>query len=92
MVYREALITGRPIITTDHGGFSGSDWLDDYGYKIPTGNEQALAKALSLIRSNIALFDCERISSTCLQSCSADKVGNVVEHYLNVAVQENELY
>ena len=83
MVYREALVTGRPIITTDHGGFSCNDWHDCYGYKIPVGDMDALVD--SLISAYLTKRDGELISKICLNDCSAEKIGNIVEYYLEKA-------
>jgi glycosyltransferase involved in cell wall biosynthesis len=87
MVYREALITGRPIITTDHGGFSGTDWHNTYGYKINIDAEDELIVALKEMRKNIDNFDTKKISKTCELNCSAVIVGNKIENILFGAIR-----
>lgn len=82
MVYREALITGRPIITTDHGGFSGSDWHNIYGYKVPVGDERVLAESLSKMTIEASSYNHKLISTTCMNDCSAERVGDKIERIL----------
>ena len=88
MVYREALITGRPIITTDHGGFSGSDWHECYGYKIPVGDEETLVSKLRSAVARGTTYNYKEISETCMKDCSAEKVGDLVENYLKYAIKK----
>ena len=74
LVYREALATGRPIITTDHGGFSGADWHDAYGYKVPVDDVPALAERLKQMTVEYETFDLEAISGLCLEDCAPQKI------------------
>lgn len=89
MVYREALITGRPIITTNHGGFSGCDWHDEYGYLIPVGDEIALVNSLKSMVKEYSNFNNQMISSLCSRDCSADIVGDQIEYYLDTAYKKH---
>lgn len=89
MVYREALITGRPIITTNHGGFSGSDWHDEYGYIIPVGDEIALVNSLKKMVKEYSNFNPQMISSVCARGCSADVVGDKIDYYLHTAYKKH---
>ena len=82
IVYREALVTGRPIITTDHEGFEYGQWHDEYGYRVPKKNIKALAKAMRQIKDNYFLFDGRLISELCLRDCSADIIGARIEEIL----------
>ncbi len=88
MVYREALATGRPIITTDHGGFSGNDWKDEYGYKVPVRDVKAFARAMRNMVTNIDKFDGKKISEECLKNCSPDIIANKIEFYLREAFDQ----
>lgn len=82
IVYREALAIGRPIVTTNHGGFSKEDWHDEYGYMVPNNDVDAFAKALRMMVDNISDFDGENISKLCLQDCSSESVGKRIESVL----------
>ena len=90
MVYREALVTGRPIVTTDHGGFSNDDWHEEYGVKIPIKNTGALANALKSVVSNYSKYNGELISRICLNDCSADRIGDKLEAILESATKKAE--
>lgn len=88
MVYREALVTGRPIITTDHGGFSGKDWKDEYGYKVPVHDVHSFANAMKMMVDNYRNFDGHKISKMCLCDCSPDIIVRRVEHFLRKAIEK----
>ena len=85
IVYREALAIGRPIVTTDHGGFSEKEWHLEYGYKVPIKNVSAFANALKQIVKNYNQFDGKLISEICLNDCAADIVGAKIEFFLTSA-------
>ena len=82
IVYREALAVGRPIVTTDHGGFSQSDWHPEYGYKVPVQDIDAFSDALKLMVKNRIKFQEEKISEMCLKDCAADVVIKKIESFL----------
>ncbi len=87
LVYREALAIGRPIVTTDHGGFSKSEWHNEYGYMVPIRDVEAFAKALRDIVTEYDKFDLKRISELCLADCAPDMIGKKIESYLYAAVE-----
>lgn len=87
IVYREALAVGRPIVTTDHGGFSQSDWHSEYGYKVPVKDVDAFSDALKLMIKNYKKFQGEKISEMCLKDCAADLVSKKIEAFLMNAAQ-----
>lgn len=88
LVYREALAIGRPIVTTDHGGFSKSDWQDEYGYMVPIRDVEAFAKAMRDIVAEYDKFDLKRISELCLLDCAPDMIGKKIERLLYKAVEK----
>ena len=81
IVYREAMATGRPIITTNHQGFYGDLWDDSYGLRIPIDDENELIKAFVYMSENIASYDLKEISSKCVckYACST-----IMEKYLDL--------
>lgn len=87
IVYREALAVGRPIVTTDHGGFSQSDWHSEYGYKVPVQDIGAFSEALKLMVKNHEKFQGEKISEMCLNDCAAHLVSKKIEFFLIKASQ-----
>ena len=86
IVYREALAIGRPIISTNHGGFSKYDWHDDYGYMVPVNDVNTMANAMKMMVNTIDGFDGEKISKLCLNDCASDIVGKKIEEALLDAV------
>lgn len=62
LVWREALCAGRPVITTEHGGFGPSDWKQSYGYMIPVDDLDALVSALKNMYSCYDTFELKTIS------------------------------
>lgn len=86
IVYREALAIGRPIISTNHGGFSKYDWHDDYGYMVPVNDVNTMANAMKMMVNTIDGFDGEKISKLCLNDCGSDIVGKKIEEALLDAV------
>ena len=88
MVYREALVTGRPIITTDHGGFSGTDWKDEYGFRVPIRNPEAFADAMKRMVDHYNEFDGKRISEVCLEQCSPEVIVKRIERALRKAIEK----
>ncbi|KJS71076.1 MAG: hypothetical protein JL56_15695 [Desulfotomaculum sp. BICA1-6] len=82
VVYREAMSIGRPIITTDHGGFDKN--LDERdGIMIPVDDEEALVYALQRMRNNYNKYSGKDISRRCLQETSpgviAERVNNILK-------------
>ena len=87
LVYREALAIGRPIISTRHGGFSDSDWHDEYGKLVNYGNEDEMVKALTYIYNNFSCYNLESISRMCLSTCSKPVVIREIEKILKTAIE-----
>lgn len=80
IVYREAMACGRPIITTNHQGFT-NDWDDDYGLRIQIDNKEDLIKSLVEMRSNYKRYDGQLISNRCIAQYSSK---NVISMYDNI--------
>lgn len=87
IVYREALAVGRPIITTNHGGFSKEDWHSEYGYMVPIRDVEAFSKSLKNMVDNYSNFDRKKISEMCLKDCAPEMVGKKIESFLLMATQ-----
>lgn len=87
IVYREALAVGRPIVTTDHGGFSKEDWHSEYGYMVPVKDIEAFSKSLKNMVENYSNFDRKKISEMCLKDCAPEMVGKKIESFLLMAAQ-----
>ncbi|MFS1511128.1 glycosyltransferase [Chengkuizengella sp. SCS-71B] len=85
VVYREAMAIGRPIITTDHGGFDKK--LDENdGIMIPVDDENALVCALQEMHKNFNKYCGKDISQRCLQETSPDIVSKKVNNILKAAI------
>lgn len=82
LVYREAMAVGRPIISTRHGGFSQTDWHNEFGKLINYGNKDELESALLSVYNNFEQYDLNKISELCLSSCSEDVVMKAIEEEL----------
>ena len=62
LVYREAMGVGRPVITTNHGGWSEHDWSDHFGIMIDVDDEIGLRRALRQMMSTYDNYNQEAIS------------------------------
>ena len=90
MVYREALVTGRPIVTTNHGGFGKSDWHEEYGIMVPVHDIVALSEALKNIYNDYDKYNGAEISKLCIKDCSSDIIGKKIECVLISAIKKGE--
>lgn len=88
IVYREAMAIGRPIITTNHGGFSDTDFSDKDGIMIPKNKQVELENALRLMYKNIDRYNGEDISSRCLMQYSAE---NVAKQIHNILIKQSKM-
>ncbi|MGI6251568.1 MAG: glycosyltransferase [Anaerolineaceae bacterium] len=86
LVWREAMAVGRPIITTDHGGFD--NWDDRWGLKIPVDDKLALVDALRNMRGNWNKYDGKLISDMCLDTHSSKKISRQIEQTLYTAINK----
>ena len=82
IVWREAMATGLPIITSNHEGWSSDDWSDDFGIMVPVDDENSLINALRDIKNNYDSYDGNKISSYCLEHYSDKTVVKQIEKVL----------
>ena len=82
LVYREAMAVGRPVITTNHGGFSIEEWSEDFGIMTDVNDVAQLRKALRTMYENYSSYDLSVISSSCLKYCSEKEVISQIERVL----------
>ncbi len=82
LVYREAMATGRPIITTNHGGFSQDEWNDSFGIMVPVDNKEESKKAIRYVFENIDKYDADMISEQCIKRHAATNIVALIEQNL----------
>ena len=88
IVWREAMAVGRPVITTDHGGWSPEEWSDDFGAMIPVDDQKALVDALKSVKENYSGYDLEKISQFSQSHYGAKEIGKRLEAILEKAINE----
>lgn len=79
IVWREAMATGLPVITSKHEGWSAKDWSDKFGIMIPVDDEEKLIAALRYMKKNHTSYDNKKISSFCLNNYSEKNVSKQIE-------------
>lgn len=84
MVWREAMAVGRPIITTDHGGFDV--WDDQWGVKIPVDDLEALVDAMITMKDTYQTYDGSYISAGCRSLYGRETIITTVEESLKKAI------
>ena len=89
LVYREAMAVGRPIITTNHGGFD-NDWSDKYGIMINIDNKMELINALINIKNNINKYDGKLISKECLFRCSSENIIKQISELMKNVISKDK--
>lgn len=90
LVYREAMAVGRPVITTDHGGFDKNTWEEKCGYMVQVNDVDALVDALLNMKKNYFSFDGKAISEFCLSTCEASIVSKKIEKILLRAIEKRK--
>lgn len=83
IVWREAMSTGLPVITSNHEGWSVLDWSDDFGIMVPVDNEEQLISALKTMQKNHGRFDGLSISKYCQKHYSEAAVVRQIEAVFN---------
>lgn len=79
IVWREAMAVGRPIITTNHGGFDVNNWDQNIGEIIPINDENALINAMKKIYTDYNKYDGKYISQKCLSAYSENNIVRQLE-------------
>ncbi len=74
IVWREAMATGLPVITSNHEGWSDNDWSNEYGIMVNVDDEQGLIIAFKSIINFYDKFDCLAISNYSLNNYSQHKI------------------
>lgn len=64
IAYREAIITGRPVVSTNNGGILDG-WNDSYGYIVSVNDIHALSCSLRKAYDHIDQFDVQNNSTVC---------------------------
>lgn len=82
LVWREAMCVGRPVISTEHGGFSSSDFNKSFGEMIPVDDLVALIEALRFVRKNYDNYDLREISCKNRLMYSSEVVARRIESVL----------
>lgn len=87
IVWREALCVGRPVITTNHGGFSDYDFKTPFGRMINVDNLNELVNALKYIRKNYQNYNLQEISRQNVEMYSSKKIAKKIERILMEATR-----
>lgn len=86
LVWREALCVGRPVITTDHGGFGKTDWSENYGVMVDVDSKTQLTDAITYVYQNYNTYDLEKISSDNQSRYSAKSIIDALMNIFNISI------
>ena len=87
LAYREAMGVGRPIITTNHGGWDETNWSDDFGIMIRIDDKAELIEAMKSMRDGFGSYDQARIASFVQDNYSSKAIVNKIETVLTDTVE-----
>lgn len=79
IVWREAMATGLPVITSNHEGWSKQDWSDSFGIMVPVDDEECLIDALRKMKENYKNYDGRYISEYCQEHYSEEVIARRIE-------------
>ena len=79
IVWREAMATGLPVITSDHEGWSNYDWSDKFGIMVPVDDEEQLISALKTMKDSYSEYDGKYIANYCCDHYSESAVVKQIE-------------
>ncbi len=88
IVWREAMAVGRPVITTDHGGWGAEDWSDDFGIMIDVDDKEALICALKDMRDGYEKYDGVRIAKFIEDNYSAKRISERLDKIFNTCIRK----
>lgn len=84
IVWREAMATGLPVITSNHEGWSNKDWSDDFGIMVPVDDEEKLIAALREIKEKYSTYNGLKISDYCNAHYSEKAVVSQLEEIFSL--------
>ncbi len=87
LVYREAMGIGRPIITTNHGGWDETNWSDDFGIMIKIDDKAELIEALKSMRNRFDSYNLKRIAAFVQDTYSCKAIVTQIETVLTNVVE-----
>ena len=87
LVYREAMGIGRPVITTDHGGWDADNWSDEFGIRIPVDDMDQLIRAMKKMVRDYDGYDLQRISNYVQEHYSSVVIAAQILEELSAAVE-----
>ncbi len=90
MVWREALCVGRPVITTDHGGFGETDWSSSYGLMVAVDAQEELAEAIGRLYEGYEGYDLQKISAENRQRYAAASVMEALMQIFEDSIRKQE--
>lgn len=73
IVYRESLLVGRPVISSDNGGIR-EDWDDRFGIILEQTTVDTLADAMERLIEQYNTYDLKQIAEKARETCSAEHV------------------
>lgn len=89
LVWREALCVGRPVITTNHGGFGKTDWSENYGVMVSVDDKNQLTDAISYVYQNYDTYDLEKISADNQRRYSAKAIVNELMNMFYACLEQH---
>ena len=86
LVWREAMCVGRPIITTNHGGFSDKDFKSEYGIMISKDSKSELIESMKYMYLNWKQYDLKLISKENCDMYSSSSIAERINQELEKVI------